>query len=133
MLPAGTQGTGSLIVTVGLIDIGANLAGESYHHDLDTVLARAWQAGLDRIIVTGSSRESSLRATELAQQYPGKLYSTVGLHPHHASEWTPGLGDAFRQLAQQAGVVSMGECGRDYFRDLSPREDQRRAFIAQLE
>lgn len=118
---------------MSLIDIGANLAGESFHHDLDAVLERAWVAGLSRIVVTGSSQESSLRAAELARLHPGKLYATAGLHPHHASEWTPELGEIFRGLAQQAPVVSMGECGLDYFRDLSPRDDQRRAFVAQLE
>ena len=118
---------------MGLIDIGANLAGESFHHDLDTVLTRAWEAGLDRIIVTGSSHESTRRAVELAQRYPGKLYATAGLHPHHASEWNPELEALFRDLAQRRQVVSMGECGLDYFRDLSPRQDQRAAFLAQLE
>lgn len=120
-------------MTAGLIDIGANLAGESFHHDLDAVLARAWEAGLGKIVVTGSSLESSLRAAELARQHPGKLYATAGLHPHHASEWTPELGATFRELAQTSRVVSLGECGLDYFRDLSPRDDQRHAFIAQLE
>lgn len=120
-------------MTAGLIDIGANLAGESFHHDLDAVLARAWEAGLGKIVVTGSSLESSLRAAELAGQHPGKLYATAGLHPHHASEWTPALGATFRALAQTSEVVSLGECGLDYFRDLSPRDDQRHAFIAQLE
>ena len=118
---------------MSLIDIGANLAGESFQQDLNAVLARAWDAGLSKIIVTGSSRESALHAAELARQYPGKLYATAGLHPHHASEWTAELAEVFRQLAQQDEVVSLGECGLDYFRDLSPREDQRRAFIAQLE
>ena len=118
---------------MGLIDVGANLAGESFYHDLDAVLSRAWDAGLSKIIITGSSRESSLQAAELARQYPDKLYATAGLHPHHASDWTPELGELFRELAQRAEVVSLGECGLDYFRDLSPREDQRHAFIAQLE
>lgn len=118
---------------MGLIDVGANLSSESFHHDLDAVLARAWDAGLSKIIVTGSSRESALHAAELAHQYPGRLYATAGLHPHHASEWSADLGEVFRQLAQHNAVVSLGECGLDYFRDLSPREDQRRAFIAQLQ
>ena len=117
---------------MSLIDIGANLASDSFHHDLDEVLARAWDAGLDQIVVTGSSRESALQAVELARRYPSKLYATAGLHPHHASDWTPALGELFRELAQRPEVVSLGECGLDYFRDLSPREDQRHAFIAQL-
>ncbi|PTU32328.1 TatD family hydrolase [Stenotrophobium rhamnosiphilum] len=118
---------------MGLIDVGANLASESFNQDLDAVLERAWDAGVKQIIVTGSSRESALQAAELARRYPGKLYATAGLHPHHASDWTPELGKLFRELAQQPEVVSLGECGLDYFRDLSPRQDQRHAFIAQLE
>lgn len=120
-------------MATGLIDVGANLAGESFHHDLDAVLARAWQAGLSKIVVTGSSQESSLQAVELARRYPGKLYATAGLHPHHASEWTSGMGALFRQLAQENAIVSLGECGLDYFRGLSPQDDQQRAFAAQLE
>ncbi len=116
-----------------LIDIGANLASDSFDHDLDAVLARAWAAGLGQIVVTGSSGDSAVKAAALAHQNPGKLYATAGLHPHHASDWTPELGELFRTLAQQPEVVSLGECGLDYFRDLSPREDQRHAFIKQLE
>jgi TatD DNase family protein len=116
-----------------LIDIGANLAHESFDADLNDVLSRARQAGVERIILTGSSRDSALKAAELARQHRGFLYATAGLHPHHASEWSDELAQVFRELAAQPEVVSLGECGLDYFRDLSPREHQRRAFITQLE
>jgi TatD DNase family protein len=118
---------------VGLIDIGANLAHDSFDADLDEVLARAWQAGLERIVVTGSSRDSALKALQLAQRYTGRLYASAGLHPHHASDWSDELGAVFRELTTHAEVVALGECGLDYFRDLSPRADQRRAFAAQLQ
>ena len=116
-----------------LIDIGANLAHESFAHDIEAVVARAREAGVETIIVTGSSRDSSVQALELARRHPGFLYATAGLHPHHASDWSTALAQQFRDLAQHAEVVSLGECGLDYFRDLSPRADQRRAFAAQLQ
>ena len=115
-----------------LVDIGANLAHESFDIDRDAVLARARAAGVRQIVITGSSLDSAQRAQQLALAHPGFLFATAGLHPHHASEWTVELEAAFRDLAGQPGCVSLGECGLDYFRDLSPREDQRRAFSAQL-
>lgn len=116
-----------------MIDIGANLAHDSFDLDRDAVLARARDAGVGLIVVTGSSLESAQRAVELADQYPGQLYATAGLHPHHASEWSLTHAERLRALAQHPRCVSLGECGLDYFRDLSPRADQQRAFVAQLE
>ncbi len=115
-----------------LVDIGANLAHESFGADLDAVLLRAREAGVRQIVITGSSLDSAQRAQQLAQLHPGFLFATAGLHPHHASEWNAALQAAFRELARQPTCVSLGECGLDYFRDLSPREDQRCAFAAQL-
>lgn len=116
-----------------MIDIGANLAHESFAADLDAVLQRAWDAGLSAIVVTGSCLDSARRAVDLAAAHPGRLFATAGLHPHHAAEWTDAHAACIRELAQARGLVSLGECGLDYFRDLSPREAQRRAFVAQLE
>ncbi len=55
------------------------------------------------------------------------------MHPHHASDWNAPLHAALRELAGAPEVVAVGECGLDYFRDLSPRPAQRAAFAAQLE
>ncbi len=117
---------------LSLVDIGANLAHESFDGELDAILERAAQAGVGTIIVTGSCADSNLKALELARRYRGRLYATAGLHPHHASDWSAALADQLRELAQTAEVVSLGECGLDYCRDYSPRSDQRRAFAAQL-
>lgn len=115
-----------------MIDIGANLAHDSFDADLDAVLARARDAGVTRIVVTGSSRDSSLKARELARRHPQMLAATAGLHPHHASDWNDELAALLRELAGDPCVRSLGECGLDYFRDFSPRTDQQRAFSAQM-
>ncbi|HEX4872903.1 MAG TPA: TatD family hydrolase [Nevskiaceae bacterium] len=116
-----------------MIDIGANLAHESFAADREAVLARAWAAGLEAIIVTGSCYHSALAAIELSRAHPQRLWATVGLHPHHAEDWNAELAARFAELATQPQVVSLGECGLDYFRDLAPRPRQRAAFSGQLE
>jgi len=116
-----------------LIDIGANLTHDSFDHDRDAVIARAQAAGVTQMIVTGASREHSPKALELARQYPGVLFATAGVHPHHASEYTDECDLEMRALHAQPEVVAVGECGLDYFRDFSPRPAQRRAFERQLQ
>ncbi|NLB59382.1 MAG: hydrolase TatD, partial [Gammaproteobacteria bacterium] len=71
-----------------LIDIGVNLTHESFDHDREAVMQRARDAGVARMIVTGANRAESPRALELARAYPGELFATAGVHPHHAAEYT---------------------------------------------
>ena len=116
-----------------LIDIGANLTHESFDTDRDAVLQRARNAGVTQIVVTGASREHSPKALALAQQHPGFLFATAGVHPHHATEYTDECDAEMRALHAHPEVVAVGECGLDYFRDFSPRPAQRRAFERQLQ
>lgn len=116
-----------------LFDIGANLGHESFDHDLPDVLARARAAGVSRMVVTGASREGSPKALQLAQQHPGFLYATAGVHPHHAVEYTEEGDVEMRALHAHPEVLAVGECGLDYFRDLAPRPAQRKAFERQLQ
>ena len=145
-----------------MIDICANLAHESFDADRNAVLERAWAAGVEAIIVTGSSADSSRKALKVARNYSPSpcgrglgggasfanplpqslpaggrevpaLYATAGLHPHHASDWDAEHAALFRELAQQPEVVALGEFGLDYNRNYSPHDKQKLAIIAQLE
>ena len=116
-----------------LIDIGANLTHDSFDRDRDAVIERARAAGVVQMVVTGASREHSPKALELALQYPGTLFATAGVHPHHATEYTEECDLEMRALHAHKEVVAVGECGLDYFRDFSPRPSQRKAFERQLQ
>jgi TatD DNase family protein len=116
-----------------LIDIGANLAHDSFDADRDAILHRAAVHGVSQIVITGSSEESTGKAIELARAHPGVLFATAGVHPHHAADLTTDTLPALQALARDPHVVATGECGLDYFRDFSPRDLQRRAFGWQLE
>ncbi len=115
-----------------LIDIGANLAHDSFDDDREAMMKRAADAGVVTMIVTGSSDDSNRRAAALAEANPGILYSTAGVHPHHASDYTDESDALIRELAGRDAVVAIGECGLDYFRNFSPREAQLDAFRRQL-
>jgi TatD DNase family protein len=115
-----------------LLDIGINLTHESYRSDLDAVIERAMQAGVTRMIVTGSSIAATREALALVDAYPVLLRCTAGVHPHHASELDESQRQELATLAMAPGVVAVGECGLDYFRNFSPRDAQLDAFRAQL-
>lgn len=119
-----------------LVDIGINLTHDSYDGDRDAVIARARQAGVMTLIVTGATLPASQQAAAMAAT-PGAagvaLYATAGVHPHHALELRQADEPALRALLAQPSVVAVGECGLDYHRDFSPRDAQRQAFAWQLQ
>jgi TatD DNase family protein len=118
---------------MSLIDIGANLTHESFHHDLDAVMQRAHAHGVDRMIVTGASRDGSASARVLAARHPARLFATAGVHPHHAVEYDDATDAALREFAQDPAVVAIGETGLDYNRNYSPRGVQLQVFERQLQ
>jgi TatD DNase family protein len=114
------------------IDIGANLTHKSFRHDLDHVTERASRAGVEHVIVTGTTVVASQAAMHLARRSRGLLSSTAGVHPHHARDWKEQNVASLRAFAESPCVVAIGECGLDYNRDFSPRPEQRRCFADQL-
>lgn len=116
-----------------LIDIGANLGHDSFDADLHEVIQNARQAGVSRFILTGATVSGSAKAATIAHAYPGIAYATAGVHPHHAAEVDADAMARLRRLAQDEAVVSLGECGLDYYRNFASAADQEAAFHAQLE
>lgn len=118
---------------ITLVDIGINLAHDSYDHDREAVIESAIKAGVSRMVITGSSLASIRAAITLCESRPEVFRTTAGIHPHHASEVDPAAVVALNELLAHPLVAAVGECGLDYYRDFSPRPDQRRAFERQLQ
>lgn len=117
-----------------LVDVGANLTNKKYVRDLDSVIQRAKDAGVQKIMVTGASIKSSREALRLTRIYPGTLYSTAGVHPHDAKSWEDGVTlEELESIAKSPECVAIGECGLDYNRDFSDPETQRSVFHKQVE
>jgi TatD DNase family protein len=120
------------VTALVLVDIGANLAHDSFDADREAVLARAQAAGIAALIVTGSTLPDTERAIDLCRRHPGMLRATAGVHPHHATTLADSDAGHLEALLADPMVVAAGECGLDYFRNFSPRSEQRRAFEMQL-
>ncbi|XP_046740812.1 3'-5' ssDNA/RNA exonuclease TatD [Diprion similis] len=117
-----------------LVDVGANLTNKKYSRDLDSVIQRAKDAGVKKIMVTGASIRSSKEALRLTRIYPGTLYSTAGVHPHDAKSWEDDETlQELESIASNPECVAIGECGLDYNRDFSDPETQRNVFHKQIE
>ena len=115
-----------------LIDSHAHLNSEEYSTDLEEVFNRAKGAGVETIIVPGTTVETSLEAIALSEEYPS-VYACVGIHPHDASK---GSSDALEKIERMAGhkkVVAVGEIGLDYHYDFSPRDIQCEVFKKQIQ
>ncbi len=114
-----------------MIDVGANLTHAAFRADLDKVVARARDAGVAPIVVTGTTVEESRSALEIASRFD--LYATAGVHPHHARDCSPATISEIRGIASHPRVVAIGECGLDFNRNYSAHSDQEKWFVAQLE
>lgn len=115
------------------LDIGINLTNNRYQQDWRQVVDDGVQAGVSQMLVTGTSVQQSLQALNLARQRPGVLFATAGCHPHDAGSFEPDGFQQIKALAGQPQVVAVGECGLDFNRNFSPRDQQVRAFKQQLE
>ncbi|HEX9749753.1 MAG TPA: TatD family hydrolase [candidate division Zixibacteria bacterium] len=115
-----------------MIDSHAHLNFDAFDSDRDAVVERAHQAGVHTIINIATDFESCERVLELAERYE-RTYATVGIHPHDAGIWEGSASTKrLMELAQHPKVVAIGEIGLDYYRNLSPPDQQRRAFIEQM-
>ncbi|XP_045588714.1 3'-5' ssDNA/RNA exonuclease TatD isoform X1 [Procambarus clarkii] len=115
-----------------IVDIGANLTNKKFTRDLDSVVSRARDAGVHKIMVTGITVQSSKDALRLTRLFPETLYSTAGIHPHEAKSWDDETEEALRELAANHEVVAIGECGLDFNRNFSPQDVQLEVFEKQV-
>ncbi len=114
-----------------LIDIGVNLTNKRFQKDLAEILQRAQQTQVEHMIVTGTSLAASQAALKLTRQYP-QLTCTAGVHPHDAKQWQSHYEQEILTLASKSNVVAIGECGLDFNRNFSPKDQQEYCFEAQL-
>ena len=96
------------------------------------LLARAREAGVDRVITVGTTIDSCRAALETAAKEEG-VFATLGVHPQEAGGGEAGRMDELRYLLGHERTVAVGETGLDFFRDYAPRAAQVRLFEQHLE
>lgn len=115
-----------------MIDTHCHIDFKDFDRDRDDVIVQAVEFGVDRLINIGVDIPSSRRSFALANSYEN-IYCTVGIHPHDSKTLNHKFLSEMETMTANHKVVGIGEIGLDYYRDLSPRDIQRKAFITQLD
>ncbi|HAW50105.1 TPA: hypothetical protein DCX16_04060 [bacterium] len=106
-----------------LVDTHCHLDSSVYNKERDALIKSF--SGI--IINCGTKLETSRTSIDLAKKYEN-IFATCGLHPHYASKIETNFYDELEELLDDEKVVAVGECGLDFYRNLSPRETQEDSF-----
>ena len=115
-----------------LVDTHLHLDMKPFDQDRQQVLERALECGIGCMITIGIDLPSSVKALQLARQYDF-VYSSIGYHPHHASDMETQALKELSRLVSEPKIVAWGEIGLDFFHRHSPPETQKKVFRRQLE
>ena len=118
-----------------IIDTHCHLDDERYNDDIDKVIARAKEHGVERFIIPGADPKTLKRAVELSEKY-SEIYFAVGVHPYDAKNYDK---SSLKEFVSHPKCVAIGECGLDYFRLPKDEEDikkekslQKEVFLNQI-
>ncbi len=114
-----------------LFDTHAHLDDEQFDSMRDAVIERARAAGVETIIAIGTTADSSVRCVELARQYD-IVRAAVGIQPNYCAEAKPSDWQRIVELANEPGVVALGETGLDKYWDHTPFDVQQDYFDRHL-
>ena len=110
-----------------LVDSHCHLTWDSFADDVEEVIARMADEGVEQAVVVATSVENARACAALCEGRQG-LYPTVGIHPNDVPEdLDPALGE-LDDLLHAGGFVAVGETGLDYYRDRSDPEAQKKSF-----
>lgn len=117
---------------IGLIDIGANLTHPELYNQLDKIVENLKTADIKKVIITSSNLGDTKTALDIINLYPDLFYTTIGFHPHNAKDFSLEDIDKIHEYGKDKKIVAIGECGLDYYREYSTKEQQIYCFEEQL-
>ena len=114
-----------------LIDTHVHLNADQYDDDLEEVIQRAGEAGIEKMVVVGFDRKTIERTMDLIEKY-GNVYGVIGWHPVDAIDCTGEDLEWIESLSVHPKIVGIGETGLDYHWDKSPQDVQKELFKKQI-
>lgn len=114
------------------VDTHAHLFYENFKDDIDVVINRAKENGVDYILVPSTDLKTAEETLKLCDKFDF-IYAAVGIHPHDTKDWDDSILTKIEELAKHPKVVAIGEIGLDYYYDFSPKTQQIKAFKSQIE
>ncbi len=114
-----------------IVDSHCHVVKEYFSDDQTEVMERAITSGVRFFVNPGVSLADAPEVIELTRNYPA-LFGGVGVHPHEAKTWNEESEAQLRKFAAEPKIVGIGECGLDYYYNLSEPETQRAVFASQI-
>jgi TatD DNase family protein len=114
-----------------LIDSHAHLEMPEFKKDLEAVIQRAKESGVEYIFTVGTERKDWPKALEIAHNHL-PVYAILGVHPHNVKEIDDQTYGTLREVCRDEKVKAYGEIGLDFFRNLSPPDIQLERFREQI-
>jgi len=115
-----------------MIDTHCHLTDPRLFAQLDAVLKRAADAGVDRVVTIGTDIEDAMAAIEVCER-KANVRCAVGIHPNYSADARVEDVAKLRELQKHRSVVALGEMGLDYHYDRAEPAHQRQIFEAQLQ
>jgi len=117
--------------TLRLCDTHSHISFKQFDHDRERIISQLKNGELEFLIEIGIDLETSKKVVELASKHEN-IFAAIGIHPHESNDTPSNYTEEMRILAEYKTVVAIGEIGLDYYRNLSPKEIQKRVFREQL-
>ncbi len=115
-----------------IVDTHAHLYYEDILNNIDDILKRAEDAGIEKIIAPGVDYKTSMQLLELSAKYP-MIYAALGIHPTDVNKYEYSELEKIEKLFDNAKVVGVGETGLDYYWDTSYNDKQKEFFRLHIE
>tara|TARA_B100001057_G_scaffold81281_2_gene76716 strand:- start:71197 stop:71997 length:801 start_codon:yes stop_codon:yes gene_type:complete len=116
-----------------IIDIGANLTHPDLFCKIDEIVKKMREEYVTKAVIISSTFDDTNDAMNIIKKYPDMFYTTIGFHPHNAKDYSDNYFEAMKIKTNDPEIVAIGECGLDYYREYSSKENQIRCFERHLE
>ncbi len=113
------------------VDTHCHLNFCDFDSDIEKVLEKARQNGIQKILIPGIDIDTSRKAVELAEKYTD-IYAAVGIHPNAADLWNAEIKNELKLLCKSKKVIAIGEIGLDFYHNNVAQETQHSALSQQL-
>lgn len=114
-----------------LFDTHAHYNDEKFNHDRDEIIKQTYEAGITKLVCAGYNLKSSREAIDIASHYEF-IYSICGISPNDLEDYCEENLRQLKELAKHKKNVAIGEIGLDYYWNKDNKEQQKQAFIEQI-
>ncbi len=112
-----------------IFETHAHLDFQHFDKDREQLIKKCFNSGIEYIINIGVDEKTCIASIKLAERFD-RIYAAVGFHPHDATDFNV---EFIRKKAQHPKVIAIGEIGLDYYRNLSPKDVQKKVFEQQIQ